>query len=252
MLPASLRTLSLDVPPHVLALPRPLTLAVFALLPVDARLRCCAVNRAWRALLASPTFWACVDLSISSGCVRFSVPLLRAAVAKAGGQLRALIITGRRLLELERPITTVTTSTRPSADDAMRMELLMKMGHVWSDADVRLMLHSHPYTVSCLKWSRPTRPRSWSCVRTRVQIGIFMPCECYLRLLPRYKFLKLQWPSPTETAKLRVQCCATSHRSRLFDCGDCCLEASRLITRRYSFVRTYAVTRRSRSWSFTV
>ena len=144
MLPASLRTLSSDEPPHVLALPRPLTLAIFALLPVDARLRCCAVNRAWRALLASPTFWACVDLSISSGCVRFSVPLLRAAVAKAGGQLRALIITGRRLLELERPITTVTTSTRPNADDARRMQLLMNIGHAWSDADLRLMLHLHP------------------------------------------------------------------------------------------------------------
>ena len=61
MLPASLSALSLDTdtPPvflDLLALPRPLLLAIFALIPVDTRLRCIEVNRAWRALLADTTF----------------------------------------------------------------------------------------------------------------------------------------------------------------------------------------------------
>ena len=66
---------------------------VFLLLPVDTRLRCCDVNRAWRALLADTTFWACINFATDSGVARFSLPLLRAAAAKAGGQLRVLDIT---------------------------------------------------------------------------------------------------------------------------------------------------------------
>ena len=98
MLPASFGALSLDVPPlflDLLALPRPLMIAIFALLPVDTRLFCSEVNRAWRALLADSTLFACLDLSTSSGLKYFSWPLLRAAVAKAGGQLRTLDLTGQ-------------------------------------------------------------------------------------------------------------------------------------------------------------
>ena len=69
--------------------------AVFLHLPVDTRLRCSEVSRAWRALLADTTLFASLDLSISSGLARFSEALLRAAVAKAGGQLRTLDFTGR-------------------------------------------------------------------------------------------------------------------------------------------------------------
>ena len=76
----------------LLLLPRPLALAIFALLPVDTRLRCCEVSRAWRALLADTTFFERSDLHASSDLARFSLPLLRAAVAKAGGQLRVLDI----------------------------------------------------------------------------------------------------------------------------------------------------------------
>ena len=76
-------------------LPRCFVRAVFLLLPVDARLRCSEVSRAWRALLADTSFYERLDLSVSSGCTRFSLPLLRAAVAKAGGQLRAVDVTGQ-------------------------------------------------------------------------------------------------------------------------------------------------------------
>ena len=71
-------------------LPRWFVHAVFLLLPVDTRLRCSEVDRAWRALLVDTTLFSCVDLSASSGVARFSSPLLLAAVDKAGGRLRAL------------------------------------------------------------------------------------------------------------------------------------------------------------------
>ena len=99
MLPASLGALSLDAPPlflDLLALPRMLARAIFLLILVDARLRCVEVSRAWRALLADTSFWDRIDLSITSGVTCFNLPLLRAAVAKAGGQLRALDVTGQR------------------------------------------------------------------------------------------------------------------------------------------------------------
>ena len=70
---------------------------MFLVLPVDTRLRCSEVSRAWRALLADATFFARLDLSISSGLARYSLPLFRAALAKAGGQLRSLNITGQIL-----------------------------------------------------------------------------------------------------------------------------------------------------------
>ena len=87
-------------PDAVLApLPRGFVHAVFLLLPVDTRLRCVEVSRAWRALLADASLWMSVDLSVSSGVMaRCSEALLRAAVAKAGGQLRVLDITGQQCL----------------------------------------------------------------------------------------------------------------------------------------------------------
>ena len=80
----------------LLALPRPLVLTIFAMLPVDTRLRCCEVSRAWRALLADTTLFSSLNLSVNSGVARFSLYLLHAAAAKAGGQLRALDVTGQR------------------------------------------------------------------------------------------------------------------------------------------------------------
>ena len=79
----------------LLPLPRCFVRAVFVLLPVGARLRCCEVSRAWRALLADTSLWSSIYLSITSGVARFSEALLRAAAAKAGGQLRVLNLTGR-------------------------------------------------------------------------------------------------------------------------------------------------------------
>ena len=75
-------------------LPRCFVHAVFLRLPVDARLRCAEVSRAWRALLADTTLWSSLELSAFSGITRFSPPLFRAAVTKAGGKLRTLDVSG--------------------------------------------------------------------------------------------------------------------------------------------------------------
>ena len=95
----NLSTLSIDTTPplflDLLALPRSLALVIFARLPVDTRMRCSEVSRAWRALLADTSLWRHLNVSTSSGCTHFSEALFRAAIAKAGGQLRVLDVNGR-------------------------------------------------------------------------------------------------------------------------------------------------------------
>ena len=149
--------LSLDAPLFLdlLALPRPLVFAIFALLPVDTRLRCSEVNRAWRALLADTTLYSRLDLSVSSGLIRFNDALLRAAVAKAGGQLRALDITGqtqiRRVFdEVEgggggapRRYTHLLLELVP-ANAATLTELRMNTVHFWAPEEVRYLLEAAP------------------------------------------------------------------------------------------------------------
>jgi hypothetical protein len=74
------------------ALPLALALALFALLPVDQRLRCSEVCRGWRALLSDVSPWLRLDLSPAGGVARTAATnaLLRAAAARAAGGLRAL------------------------------------------------------------------------------------------------------------------------------------------------------------------
>jgi len=67
---------------------------VFALLPVDSRLRCREVCRGWRAFLADARHWQVLDLSLSSGVARRTLALLRAASERAQGTLRELDVSG--------------------------------------------------------------------------------------------------------------------------------------------------------------
>ena len=123
-------------------LPRCFVRAVFLLLPVDTRLRCCEVSRAWRALLADTTFFSRLNLSASSGVEHLSLPLLRAAVAKAGGQLRALDITGldSRVFSLHsRFLLKVVV-----ANAATLTELRVNTQQWWSVAEARALLHAAP------------------------------------------------------------------------------------------------------------
>jgi hypothetical protein len=79
-----------------LALPHALACAVFARLPVDARLRACEVSRGWQATLADVGLWARLDLSAESGGLARAATdaLLLAAAAKAGGALQSLNVSG--------------------------------------------------------------------------------------------------------------------------------------------------------------
>jgi hypothetical protein len=73
------------------ALPRALSLKIFAALPADTRLRCAEVCRDWRAMVGERSLWTRLNLSETSGVTREVTPaLLRAAAAKAGGALQAL------------------------------------------------------------------------------------------------------------------------------------------------------------------
>ena len=70
-----------------------LVLRIFSLLPVDQRLRCAEVSRAWRATVALPELWRRVDLSVNSNVQYLTPALLHAVVARAGGALTALDMT---------------------------------------------------------------------------------------------------------------------------------------------------------------
>ena len=147
MLPASLGAFSLDAPPlfmDLLALPRPLAHATFALLPVDTRLRCVEVNRAWRALLADTSLWSYLDLGIDSGCTRFSEALFRAAVAKAGGQLRVLKVIGRE-------VSTPTILDALASNAASLMLLVANPTARYTSAEAVLFLEAAPSCVCHLR-----------------------------------------------------------------------------------------------------
>jgi hypothetical protein len=80
------------------ALPPALWHALFALLPVDQRLRCREVCRAWCAALEERSLWTRLDLSAGSGVAAAQLAnttgLLAAAALRAGGQLQSLDVTG--------------------------------------------------------------------------------------------------------------------------------------------------------------
>jgi hypothetical protein len=85
----------------VTTLPHTLVLLVFARLPADARLLAAAVCRGWRAALSDAGLWLRLDLSAASGVSPTLTAthgaldgLLRAAAARAGGQLQTLDVRG--------------------------------------------------------------------------------------------------------------------------------------------------------------
>ena len=83
-----------------LALPHALATRIWGALPCDVRLRCREVCPAWRNALAEPRLWSKVGLTATSGVVaRLTPALLRAAAARAGGQLERLSVTYDRELQ---------------------------------------------------------------------------------------------------------------------------------------------------------
>ena len=126
-------------------LPRGFVRAMFLLLPVDERLRCCEVSWAWRALLADTSLWERQSLSIESGVARFILPLLRAAVGKAGGQLRALDITWPGVLSFEaQDLLCRLLRDVVAANTATLTELRLDAVFFWLAEDLRELVLSGP------------------------------------------------------------------------------------------------------------
>jgi hypothetical protein len=72
------------------------------MLPADCRLLCAAVCRGWRAVLSDRSLWTRLNLSAASDITRaVTDALLRAAAARAGGQLQILDVTGCREINLD-------------------------------------------------------------------------------------------------------------------------------------------------------
>jgi hypothetical protein len=80
-------------------LPHALVLFIFSLVPVDQRLRCLEVCKGWYATLNERSLWTRLDLSATAGLARPATEaLLRAAAARAGGQLEALNLADCKLI----------------------------------------------------------------------------------------------------------------------------------------------------------
>jgi hypothetical protein len=94
------------------ALTHALSLALFALLPVDQRMRCAEVCRGWCAVLSDASLWLRLDLSPAGGVARASNALLRAAAARAAGGLQALDLTDCSFISLDavRAVAAVNSS----------------------------------------------------------------------------------------------------------------------------------------------
>ena len=106
------------------SLPRFLALEIFARLPADARLLLALVSSSWRALVAEPSLWACVDLtSDASGVTRASDALLLACSAKARGGMRSLDVCGQVWA------VSVYFRERPSVSHAALLTTLQNNAH---------------------------------------------------------------------------------------------------------------------------
>ena len=142
-------------PDTVLApLPRCFVHRVFLLLPADQRLRCSEVSRAWRSLLANTSLWCCLNLSAHSGIIRFSEALFRAAIAKAGGQLRELNVNGRSRGETTHWMLSTPTLVDALASNAATLKVLQalrpSLATFYTPAEVGLFLEAAPFSLCYL------------------------------------------------------------------------------------------------------
>jgi hypothetical protein len=104
-----------------------LLLLVLARLPADTRLRCAEVARAWFAAVADPSLWTHVSLTAAAGVAplpdaRFAL-LLRAAAARAGGQLQVLDVRDRDFKTAEE-LTGLFAVLRANAASLTHLRLL--------------------------------------------------------------------------------------------------------------------------------
>lgn len=150
MLPVNISSLLLaDAEPaklDLVALPRPVALSIFARLPVNTRLRCSEVCRGWRELLKDTSAWSnLLDLMYSSvDNATFSVPLFRAAVARAGGQLRKLRVAWRGGTDDLNSAATFEETRAAAAANAGSLKSLRVAGQLFKPHEIAAVLAAAP------------------------------------------------------------------------------------------------------------
>ena len=114
---------------------------IFSLLPVDNRLRCREVSRAWRAFLQRLRFWRVCNLS---GVVKQYASLLHAAAARAGGQLRVLDVSMWKALDK-------VALTAVAAENAASLTVLRAAGgQSFEPEEVEALLAAAPKLATLL------------------------------------------------------------------------------------------------------
>jgi hypothetical protein len=123
--------------------PHALVLLIFSLVPVDQRLRCLEVCKGWYATLNKRSFWTRLDLSSDTAGLagHTTQALLRAAAARAAGQLQALhltdcvAITHEALLAVARANADTLTELRMEGCGdpyGIFSSVLPKLRHCWA------------------------------------------------------------------------------------------------------------------------
>ena len=115
-------------------LPSELAFAVFMLLPLDSRLRCREVCRAWRACLEDVRFWTVADLRPSTGVRPLTDGLLLSASARACGQMTVLDLTGcshSTIVEVLKSSTVCKMWSRAALQEVARANLSLTEIRAW-------------------------------------------------------------------------------------------------------------------------
>jgi len=196
------------------SLPLALQLAVWALLPVDARARCACVSRAWRAALDDPVVWRELDLSRGAGAPsRALTPaFLLAACARALGGLVSLDLWGAslRLDELQVAVRANAASLR-----RLRVSALLDGGSLERKAAPRLLLFEEAASLCAaapaLECFETALTVNVSDVNVREFTGGGLPEEA-LAMAPPFAALRVLqldawgwWQLPPDTVALFLQ-----------------------------------------------
>lgn len=139
--------------------PQFVLLAVLAKLPADTRMRCAEVSRAWRDAASSPSLWRDIDLTEGSGitipqffvvdswmrCRGANDAVLRAAAARAQGELQALRIACSGRTSLEALSSILATNARTLRKLCIRGYLhRLRQTYQKETAVITALLHAAP------------------------------------------------------------------------------------------------------------
>jgi hypothetical protein len=192
----------------LLALPPALVLVLFSLLPVDARARCAAVCRAWRAALVEPSLWQHLDLSDACGVSRrMTAALLAGAAARAGGTLRTLDVSGFGDVSAAALRAVVTANAATLRE--MRLGEPAPDQHLLDCADLMALLQAAP--LLCVSNAGAACPALETACRVLRNEGTFERLR-----LRRLCLFEMHHDAAGEEAVLALAAAISSHASLTF------------------------------------